>query len=124
VKRGHGRPQRLGDLIQRDVSELIRLEMRDPRVGMITVTSVDVSPDMSHAKVFFTILEKEKLPETLAGLRRAAGFLRSQLAKRIKMYTTPELRFAYDESVERGDRLSRLIDSALRPAAAPRRRKK
>jgi ribosome-binding factor A len=114
VKRGQGRPQRLGDLIQRELSELIRLELRDPRVGMITLTSVDVSPDMSHAKIFFTVLEKDKLPDTLQGLARSAGFLRSQLAKRIKMYTTPELRFAYDESVERGDQLSRLIDTALR----------
>lgn len=114
MKRGQGRPQRLGDLIQRELSELIRLELRDPRVGMITLTSVDVSPDMSHAKVFFTMLEKDKLADTLQGLARSAGFLRSQLAKRIKMYTTPELRFAYDESVERGDQLSRLIDTALR----------
>ncbi len=111
MKKGQGRPQRLGDLIQREVAELIRLEVRDPRVGMITITSVDVSPDLSHAKIFFTMLEKEKLKDTLAGLGRSAGFLRSQLAKRIKMYTTPELRFAYDESVERGDHLSRLIDS-------------
>jgi ribosome-binding factor A len=114
VKKGHGRPQRLGDLIQREVAELIRLELRDPRVGMITITSVDVSPDLSHAKVFFTVLEKPKLEDTLDGLSRAAGFLRSQLARRIKMYTTPELRFEYDESVERGDRLSRLIDGALK----------
>ena len=111
MKKGQGRPQRLGDLIQREVSDLIRLELRDPRVGMITITSVDVSPDMSHAKVFFTILQKEHLEETAQGLRRAAGFLRSQLARRMKMYTTPELRFEYDESVERGDHLSRLIDS-------------
>ena len=115
MKKGQGRPQRLGDLIQREVAELIRLEVRDPRVGMITITSVDVSPDITHAKIFFTLLEKEKLPETLEGLKRSAGFLRAQLAKRIKMYTTPELRFVYDESVERGDRLSRLIDSALNP---------
>ena len=119
MKRGHGRPQRLGDLIQREVSELIRLEVRDPRIGMLTVTSVDVSPDMSHAKVFFTMLEKEKLAQTLDGLRRSAGFLRSQLARRIRMYTTPELRFEYDESVEHGDRISRLIDSVV-----PRTKKK
>jgi ribosome-binding factor A len=74
-----------------------------------------VSPDVKHAKIFFTVLEKEKLPETLAGLNRSAGFLRSQLAKRLQMYTTPELRFVYDESVERGDHLSRLIDAALKP---------
>ena len=111
MKKGQGRPQRLGDLIQRELSGLIRLELRDPRVGMITITSVDVSPDMSHARLFFTMLEKDKLEDTLHGLKRSAGFLRSQLARRISMYTTPELRFAYDESVERGDHLSRLIDS-------------
>jgi ribosome-binding factor A len=110
VKRGQGRPQRLGDQIQRELGDLVR-ELRDPRVGMITITAVDVSPDFSHAKVLFTLFEKDKLPATLDGLKRSAGFLRSQLAKRLKLYTTPGLRFEYDESVERGDRLSRLIDS-------------
>ena len=81
---------------------------------MVTLTSVDVSPDLSHAKVFFTILEKQDLAKTMEGLKRSAGFLRAQLAKRIKLYTTPEIRFVYDESVERGDRLSRLIDAANR----------
>jgi ribosome-binding factor A len=112
VKRATGRPQRLGDQIQRELSGLVQQELRDPRVAMITITAVDVSPDFSHAKVMFTLFEKDKLPDTLAGLKRSAGFLRSQLAKRIKLYTTPQLRFEYDESVERGDRLSRLIDSA------------
>jgi ribosome-binding factor A len=110
-----GRPQKVADLIQRELSELIRLEVRDPRVGMLTITSVDVSPDLSHAKVFITLLQKEKVEDTLQGLQRAAGFLRSQLAQRMKMYTTPELRFVYDESVERGDHLSRLIDSVIPP---------
>jgi ribosome-binding factor A len=111
LRKGQGRPQKLGDLIQRELSELLQRELRDPRVGMITITGVDVSPDFSHAKVFFTVLEKQRLDDAREGLRRAAGFLRSQLARRIKLYTTPELRFEYDESVERGDRLSRLIDS-------------
>ena len=105
----------MADLIQRELSELIRLEVRDPRVGMVTITSVDVSPDLSHAKVFFTLLDKQLLDETTQGLQRAAGYLRSQLAHRMKLYTTPELRFVYDESVERGDHLSRLIDSVLPP---------
>ncbi|HEX7054114.1 MAG TPA: 30S ribosome-binding factor RbfA [Burkholderiales bacterium] len=109
--RRSGRPEKLGDLIQRELSDLLQRELRDPRVGMITVTAVDVSPDLSHAKVFFTLLDKGRLDDTLAGLARSAGFLRSQLARRIKLYTTPELRFVYDESVERGDRLARLIDS-------------
>ena len=115
-----GRPQKVADLIQRELADLLRREVRDPRVGMVTLTAVDVSPDLSHAKVFFTILEKEKQSETTRALQRAAGFLRSQLAHRMRMYTTPELRFAYDESVERGDHLSRLIDSVV-PREPPKR---
>ena len=110
-----GRPRKVADLIQRELSDLLRREVRDPHVGMVTLTSVDVSPDLSHAKVFFTLLDADKKAETARALQRAAGFLRSQLAQRMKMYTTPELRFAYDESVERGDRLSRLIDSVVPP---------
>lgn len=106
-----GRPEKLGDLVQRELSDLLRRELRDPRVGMVTITGVDVSPDLSHAKIFFTLLDQSHLQQASEGLRRAAGFLRSQLARRLKLYTTPELRFVYDESVERGDRLSRLIDS-------------
>ena len=114
MKRAQGRPQRVGDLIQRELSELVARELRDPRVGMVTLTAVDVSPDLSHAKVFFTLLDKENLDQVQEGLGRASGFLRSQLAKRVKLYSIPELRFEYDESVERADRLSRLIDSAVR----------
>jgi ribosome-binding factor A len=113
ARRNSGRPQKLGDLIQRELSDLLARELRDPRVGMLTITGVDVSPDLSHAKIFFTLLEKEKLQDTLLGLKRSSGFLRTQLARRIKLWTTPELRFAYDESVERGDHLSRLIDQAI-----------
>ena len=112
--RNSGRPQKLGDLIQRELSELLQRELRDPRVGMITITAVDVSPDFSHAKVLYTTLDPAHVADAAKGLQRAAGFLRSQLARRLKMYTTPELRFVYDESVERGDRLSQLIDSANR----------
>lgn len=110
-----GRPRKVADLMQRELADLLRREVRDPRVGMVTITSVDVSPDLSHAKVFFTMLDKKEIPATTQGLQRAAGYLRSQLAHRMKMYTTPELRFVYDESVERGDHLSRLIDSVIRP---------
>ena len=111
----HDRPRKVADLIQRELSDLLRREVRDPHVGMVTLTSVDVSPDLSHAKVFFTLLDAQRKTETARALQRAAGFLRTQLAHRMKMYTTPELRFAYDESVERGDRLSRLIDSVVPP---------
>ena len=110
-----GRPQKVADLIHRELSDLLRLDVRDPHVGMVTLTSVDVAPDLSHAKVYFTILDKQKQGETTKALQRAAGFLRSQLSHRMNMYTTPALRFVYDESVERGDRLSRLIDSVVPP---------
>ena len=110
-----GRPQKVADLIQRELSDLLRRDVRDPHVGMVTLTSVDVAPDLSHAKVYFTILDQQKQGETTKALQRAAGFLRSQLSHRMNMYTTPALRFVYDESVERGDRLSRLIDSVVPP---------
>ena len=109
-----GRPKKVADLIQRELSDLLRRDVRDPGVGMVTLTTVDVSPDLSHAKVFFTILQADRKTETTRALQRAAGFLRTQLARRIKLYATPELRFVYDESIERGDHLSQLIDS-VRP---------
>ncbi len=109
-----GRPQKVGDQIQRDLSLILRREMRDPRLALITLTAVDVAPDLSHAVVFYTCLEPSQIEPAGEALRRSAGFLRSQLAKRLKLYTTPELRFRHDASVERGTRLSQLIDS-VRP---------
>lgn len=115
MARRSGRPRKVGDQIQRELSEIVRRELRDPRVGMITLTGVDMSPDCTHATVHFTCLEASHAEQAAEGLARASGFLRSQLARRIKIYAMPELHFRYDESVERGDRLSRLIDAALRP---------
>ncbi len=112
MPRPSGRSQKVGDQIQRELSEIIHRELRDPGVGMITLTSVDVSPDCAYATVYFTCLDSAHVPAATAGLKRATGFLRAQIGKRIKIWTTPELKFVYDESVERGDRLSRLIDSA------------
>jgi ribosome-binding factor A len=114
MARRTGRAQQVGDQIHRELSEIVRRELRDPRVGMITLTGVEMSPDCAHATVFFTCLDAPHAAGAAEGLRRAAGFLRSQLARRIKLYVTPELRFVYDESIERGSRLSRLIDS-VRP---------
>ena len=106
-----GRPQKVADLIQRELSDLLRRELRDPRVGMVTLTAVEMSPDCQHATVYFTCLDPAHVPEAAAGLKRAAGFLRSQLGRSIQLYVTPQLRFVYDESIERGARLSQLIDS-------------
>ena len=113
MPRPTGRSQKVGDQIQRELSEIIHRELRDPGVGMITLTAVDVSPDCAYATVYFTCLDAAHVKEAKAGLSRATGFLRAQIGKRIKIWTTPELKFVYDESVERGDRLSRLIDSAI-----------
>ena len=117
------RRARIADQIQRSLAEVIRLELRDPRVGMVTLTGVEVSRDQSHAKVFFTILgPPSAAADAKEGLQRAAGFLRSSLAHGLSTRSVPELHFEYDESVERGVRLSRLIDEAVKPSApAPRR---
>jgi len=108
-----GRPQKVADQIQRELAEVIRRELQDPRLALVTLTAVDAAPDLSHAVVYFTCLERAQAEAAAKALSRAAGFLRSRLAKRIKLYTTPELRFRYDESVERGAHLSQLIDSVL-----------
>jgi len=109
------RAARLAEQIQRDLSELIRLEVKDPRVGLVTLTGVEVTADYAHAKVFFTVLgDLARVDEARTGLQRASGFLRSALAHGLRTRTVPELHFHYDESVERGSRLSQLIDEAVR----------
>ena len=109
-----GRPQKVADQIQRELAGILRRELQDPRFSLLTFTAVDVAPDMSHALVYYTCLDEAQAEAAGRALKKAAGFLRSHLAKRLKLYTTPELRFRYDESVERGARLSQLIDS-VRP---------
>ena len=116
------RQARIADQIQRELAEVIRLELRDPRVGMVTLTGVELSRDQSHAKVFFTVLgSPSDAEQAREGLERAAGFLRTRLAHRLTTRTVPGLAFVYDESVERGVRLARLIDEAVKPAAPARR---
>ena len=111
--RGFARSERVNDQIQRDLSDIIRSELKDPRVGMVTLTAVEVTPDYAHATVFFTQLEgKNSIEDTLFGLQKAAGFLRSELGKRIKIHQIPQLKFKFDESLERGIALSALIDQA------------
>ena len=121
---GVERSNRIAHEIQRELAELIRLEVRDPRVKLVTLTGVELTRDHSHAKVFFTVLgSQDHVEETGQGLQRAAGFLRSSLAHRLSTRTVPELHFAYDESIERGVRLSRMIDEALAPPPPPPKRK-
>jgi ribosome-binding factor A len=100
------------------MAELIQMELGDPRLGMVTVTAVDVTREFESARVFFTVLGKElsdksQIEETTATLNHAAGFLRSALAKRLKLRTTPKLIFVYDSSMEHGNKLTDLIKSAV-----------
>ena len=115
MPKDYPRTRRIAEQIQRELADLIRLELKDPRVPqLLTVTDVEVSADQSHAKVFFTLLGDERqIADTTEGLTRAAGFLRTQLARRMKLRTIPQLEFKYDASVERGIKLSRLIDEAV-----------
>lgn len=112
------RSGRLADQIQRDLAELIRGELKDPRVDLVTITAVEVSADYSHARVFFTTLHgDDAIGPALEGLRSAGGFLRSRLARALRIRTVPELHFEYDESIQRGVRLSQLIDEAVGKSA-------
>ncbi|MBW7859693.1 MAG: 30S ribosome-binding factor RbfA [Rhodocyclaceae bacterium] len=111
----YSRSQRVNEQLRRELAELIRLEVKDPRVGFITLTDVEVTPDYAHAKVFFTSMNgSEGLDAVLAGLNRAKGFLRRELGRRVRIHTIPELHFCYDSSVEEGSRLSQLIDQVVR----------
>ncbi len=112
MPKDYARTDRIAEQIQRELAQLIRLELKDPRVSMVTITGVEVTRDYSHAKVFYTTLNgaSSSLQE---GLERAAGFLRSQLAHSMKLRITPQLHFVFDTSVERGSHLSQLIDRAV-----------
>jgi len=114
MKKHSPRAQRVADQIQRELADLLRLHLKDPRVGMVTITAVDVSPDLTHAKVLFTHLAgAENSQATVVGLQHAAGYLRTELAHRLKLYSVPRLEFVYDDSIEAGIRLSKLIDEAV-----------
>ena len=111
---GGGRKLRVAQEIQRLLAEALKTELKDPRVSpLVTITAVDVSPDLKQARVFFTLLgDDEQRDNTLDALNRCAPFLRHALATRMTLRSVPALHFVYDASVERGARISRLIDAA------------
>jgi ribosome-binding factor A len=120
----HGRTQRIESEIQRVLAALIAREVKDPRVGNVTVTAVSVAPDMGSARVFFTPFAALHPPaQVREGLTRAAGFLRGELGRRLGLRHAPRLEFVFDESVENAARLTHLIDRAVADdrehAAAP-----
>lgn len=109
------RTRRVGEQLQRELAQLIRDEVRDPRVGLVTVSGVDVTRDLAHAKVYVATLGAgaEASDATVTALNSAAGFLRKLLSQRLRLRTVPALHFHYDESFDRGARLSKLIDDAV-----------
>ena len=114
MKKTSQRARRVGDEIQKELAELLRDEVKDPRVGRFTITAVEVSADLSHAKIFVTHLAgRENAGDAVKALQHTAGFLRSALAQRLQLYSVPQLHFAYDDSIENGMRLSQLIDDAV-----------
>ncbi len=110
------RTDKIADLLKRELALLIQSEIRDPRVGMVSVTGVEVSRDLAYASVFVTMLGKsttDEIEEGIQALNRASGYLRTLLAKNISLRTTPKLTFKYDDSAVRGRYLSSLIDEAI-----------
>jgi len=105
------RTERINDLVRAELSDLVRRKMKDPRAATVSITSVSVSPDLSHAAIAVSVLSPADERPALAGLRRAAGFLRGELGRRLHLKKTPELTFEVDRSVEASNRLEQLLDT-------------
>lgn len=112
-----GRGQRVAEQIARDLAEIIPLEVRDPRVGLVTITGCEITPDYAHARVFFTVIGSDPA-QCEAGLAAAAGMLRNKIFKKLRIHTVPTLHFVHDTSVERGSEMDRVINEAMRQTRA------
>ncbi|WP_261842502.1 30S ribosome-binding factor RbfA [Aliamphritea ceti] len=123
MARDFSRTQRIADQVQKELAQLIQREIKDPRLGMVTISYVKVAKDLGYADVYVTVLplggkdHDEAIAESLKVLNQAAGFLRGQLAKLVKLRVMPQLRFHFDASVDRGRRLNDLIFQARRSDA-------
>ena len=107
------RSDRVAGQLRRDLARLIQQELKDPEVGFVSLSDVEVTRDLSHAKVFITVFEPEKAKESLKALRRASAFLRLRLAHELRLRHVPELHFVHDDSVEQGSHIDELIAKAL-----------
>ncbi|OUS31332.1 ribosome-binding factor A [Thalassotalea sp. 42_200_T64] len=116
MAREFARTDRVGQEIQREIAVILQREIKDPRLGMLTVSAVEVTRDLAYAKVFVTFFNDEpaKVKESLAVLNDAAGFIRSLLAKSLRARIMPNLRFVYDKSLVEGVRMTSLVDSVIR----------
>jgi ribosome-binding factor A len=113
MPREFSRSQRMAEQIRRDLAEIVRDELKDPRMGFLSFTAVKLSRDLSNAVIYCSVMEDDKQAETLDTLNRAAGFLRSNLASRIRARTVPLLKFVNDDSVSRGAAMEDLIRKAV-----------
>jgi len=108
------RQKRLGQLLKQEISDMLLREIKDPRIAFASITSVDVAPDLRHAKVLVSVLGSEReRKSTMAGLRSAAGYIRRELGQRLRLKYIPEIRIVYDDSIEEGSRILALIDSVV-----------
>ena len=113
MARDFKRSERVAGQMRRDLARLIQQEIKDPAVGFVSLSDVEVTRDLSHAKVFITVFEPEKAKESLKALRGAASFLRLRLGKELRLRHVPELHFVHDDSVEQGSHIDELIAKAL-----------
>ncbi len=119
MARDYPRSQRVAEQLQRELADIIRTGVQDPRLGMVTITEVVLTRDLESAKVYFTVLDPEQQAlQSMKILNRAVGFIRSQLGPRMRLRLVPQLNFVYDTSVARGAYLSSLIDEAMAQAPA------
>jgi len=113
------RPERVGEAIRNELSELVSREVHDPGVGFVTFTRVKVSPDLQLARVYYTTMGDEQAQrETAKALKRASPFLRRQLGQRIRLRRVPEVEFFYDESIAQGDRIERILQELKAESAS------
>lgn len=105
---------RVSETVKEEISQILHDELKDPRIGFVTVTGADVASDLGHAKVFVSIMgSSEQVKESIIALNRAAGFVRTELGKRVRLRHTPELVFKLDSSIEQGVRIAALLDEVL-----------
>ncbi len=115
MKKQTFRPEKVGQQVLREIAQLMQFEVKDPRLECVNIVDVEMSRDLSHAKIFFSVLEETRdIEEILAGFEKCKGYLRTKLGKLLKLRIIPDLHFVYDQSLAYGNHLSMLIDSALK----------